>query len=62
MDKYLVLLNLTQCNDALMESFIIQSEAGSCVISRVPWLCSLTHTRRHTRARAHIVVYLILEG
>lgn len=35
MGKYLSAFDLTQCNDALMESFIIQSDRGSRVISRV---------------------------
>lgn len=29
MDKYLEVVNLAKCNDALMESFIIQSGAGA---------------------------------
>lgn len=40
MGKYLSAVDLMQCNDALMESFIIQSDRESRVISRVSALRS----------------------
>ncbi len=35
MGKYLSAVDLTRCNDELMESFIIQSDRRSRVISRL---------------------------